>query len=169
MTDFDYEKNIQIDEESLDLEWLDQPKHFIKIAKASAEATFDLDQAKASFDVTCSELEMDIRNNPGNYKIEKVTESAIKAALCQTDKHQEALQNLNEAKRDAAILQGAVRAFDQRKSALENLVRLHGQSYFAGPSVPRNLGEERQLKEAKSNRVNEKIVTRIKRKKGKEE
>jgi len=168
MTEFDYEKNIHIDEDALDLEWLDQPKHFIEIAKKAAEAQYDLDQSKAAFDVICSELEMDIRSNPANYKIEKVTEAAISAALKQTQKHKDALQELNEAKRDAAILQGAVRAFDQRKSALENMVRLHGQSYFAGPKVPRNLGEERQLKEAKTNRTNEKIISRIKRK-GKEE
>lgn len=170
MSDFDYEKNIHIDEDALDLEWLDQPKHFIAIAKEAAQAQFDLDQIKALYDVICAEIEMDIRTNPANYKIEKITEAAIKAALVQTQKHKDALQELNEAKRDASILQGAVKAFDQRKAALENMVRLHGQSYFAGPKVPRNLGEERQLKEVKANRINEKIIGRIKRKeKGKEE
>jgi hypothetical protein len=31
---------------------------------------------------------------------------------------------------------------DHRKSALENLVKLHGQQYFAGPMVPRDLTHE---------------------------
>ena len=168
MSEFDYEKEIQIDEEALDLEWLDQPKLFIEIAKKSAEAQFDCDQAKANFDVVCSETEMKIRNNPTVYKIEKVTESAVSAVLKQTKEYTDALLKLNEAKRDASILQGAVRAFDQRKTALENMVRLHGQSYFAGPKIPRNLSDERQAKEAKKARINEKIKNRTIQRKGKE-
>ena len=168
MTEFDYENKIRIDEEALDLEWLDQPSLFIDIAKESAEAQFDCDQAKASFEVVCSETEMQIRNNPITFKIEKITESAIKAALTQTEEYKAALLKLNEAKRDASILQGAVKAFDQRKSALENMVRLHGQSYFAGPKIPRNLSDERKAKEAKKERVNEKIKNRVIKRKGKE-
>ena len=30
----------------------------------------------------------------------------------------------------------------RQKTALENLVKLHGQQYFAGPSVPRDLSKE---------------------------
>jgi len=32
---------------------------------------------------------------------------------------------------------------------LENLVQLHGQNYFAGPSMPRNLQGERERKQEK--------------------
>jgi hypothetical protein len=39
---------------------------------------------------------------------------------------------------------------EQRKDALENMVRLHGQQYFAGPRIPRNLTEERQAKQKKA-------------------
>lgn len=164
---FDYDKHIHIDEDALDLEWLDQPKLFIQIAKEAADAQFALDQSKASYDVICSEIEMKIRNNPTAFKIEKITEGAVTAALRLTDEHKNALLELNEAKRDASILQGAVKAFEQRKVALENMVRLHGQSYFAGPKIPRNLSDERQAKEAKAVRINEKIKGRIQRK-GKE-
>jgi hypothetical protein len=40
-----------------------------------------------------------------------------------------------------------------RKAALENLVQLHGQNYFAGPKVPRNLSKERDEKEERQKRV----------------
>jgi hypothetical protein len=36
---------------------------------------------------------------------------------------------------------------------LENLVQLHGQNYFAGPKVPRNLSKERDEKEERQKRV----------------
>jgi hypothetical protein len=35
-----------------------------------------------------------------------------------------------------------------RRSALENLVTLHGQQYFAGPKVPRDLQKERSKSQA---------------------
>jgi hypothetical protein len=49
------------------------------------------------------------------------------------------------------MAQAAVNAFEQRKSALENLVRLFGQSYFAGPKMPRDLHWEKEEKEKSVN------------------
>ena len=46
------------------------------------------------------------------------------------------------AQYELEVMGAAVRALDQKKSALENLVRLQGQNYFAGPSVPRTIGAE---------------------------
>jgi hypothetical protein len=43
---------------------------------------------------------------------------------------------------------------------LEQLVKLCGQSYFAGPSVPRDIQGERQKKEAKSKKVQKKMMKR---------
>ena len=48
-----------------------------------------------------------------------------------------------------------------RKKSLENLVILHGQQYFAGPKMPRNISEEREIKQKS---VNEKIGSGLKRK-----
>jgi len=42
---------------------------------------------------------------------------------------------------------------EQRKRMLELLVTLHGQEYFAGPSVPRNLIDA--WKEAKKSKAEE--------------
>jgi len=48
----------------------------------------------------------------------------------------------------------------QRKDALENLVRLHGQQYFAGPKMPRDVQWERQQKIERSNDIVERKLTR---------
>jgi len=168
MPEFDFEKNIHIDEDSLDLEWLDQPRRFYDVVKEIAQVRFDHDQAVNHLDVVSAEIEMKIRNNPIAFKIEKITEKAVEAAKILTPEYQDALLRLNMAKRDAFIATYGVKILEQRKDALENMVRLHGQSYFAGPKIPRNLSDERQAKEAKAARINEKIKGRIQRK-GKEE
>ena len=53
-------------------------------------------------------------------------------------------------------------AIDQKKSALENLVKLHGQMYFAGPSIPRDLDKEWEKRE-KEKRVSDGIQARRKK------
>jgi hypothetical protein len=51
-----------------------------------------------------------------------------------------------------------------RKAALENLVQLHGQQYFAGPKMPRDLKEEiRKHKEAQERSVEVNSKVRLRR------
>jgi hypothetical protein len=76
----------------------------------------------------------------------------VTSTILTQDKYKEATEEFLQAKYEAKIASGASRAVDHRKSALENLVKLHGQQYFAGPMVPRDLTHEwksrqQQLKE----------------------
>jgi hypothetical protein len=64
-------------------------------------------------------------------------------------------------KYEAEVLQGAVNAVDHRKDALENLVRLHGLQYFAGPKVPRNLSEEREYREEQQKKVDAGVAKKL--------
>ena len=63
-------------------------------------------------------------------------EKSIEAAVTTAPDYQMANQEYIERKYEHDIATGVVRAFDHRKAALENLVRLHANQYFAGPSVP---------------------------------
>jgi len=56
-----------------------------------------------------------------------------------------------------------------RKSALENLVTLHGQQYFAGPKVPRNIGEEMSNRKKTREFTKSDANTRIRRPKRNED
>ena len=67
---------------------------------------------------------------------------------------QDVLDALKECN-DAEIVKNEI-SFT-RKAALENLVQLHGQSYFAGPSVARNLQKERERKIEKRKQANTRI------------
>jgi hypothetical protein len=147
-----YEEDIRIDNSALDLEWEDQPVLMMRYSKNAAETRKTLDYAKEKVDLVRAELDKMIRTNPAEFSIEKITEGAIQSAIITHSRYIKVNAALIEAKYEADIAQGAVRAFDARKDALENLVRLHGQQYFAGPRIPRNLQEERAAKDQKANK-----------------
>lgn len=137
----DFKEDIKIDPSILDVEWLMQPQLFMKYAEALATAEKRVDRAKEVLDITKAELDSAVRSDPEPYTMsdKKPTEGQISNIIAQQPEFKEKLKAFNDARSEVRILIAAVRAFDQRKVALENLVRLHGQSYFAGPLEPRDL------------------------------
>jgi len=160
----DYEKDIIIDEEALDFECLEQPRLMLKYTRIEAESIKELDLASENLSLVRAELDKAIRLDPEKFGIEKVTETAITNVILSNEEYQKANKSLIEAKFDSKVAQGAVRAFDQRKSMLETLTRLHGQQYFAGPKVPRDLSKEAELKRLKQKEINKGIARAIRTK-----
>ena len=128
----DYEKDLQIDQDSLDQEWVYQPQLFFRYAREQVEAKARADAAKERVDVVKAELDGEVRaalQAAGG----KMTEAMVSAEIIQHHKYRTAMTEYMETAEEAGLLTAAVRAMDQRKSALENLVRLHGQEYFSAP------------------------------------
>lgn len=156
-----YEKDITIDESSLDIEWLEQPQLMIRYATKAAESRLERDLAKERLDVLKAELDKEIRTDPEKFEIAKVTETAIQAAVLTHPKYKEASEQFIQLRYEAEVLQAAVNAIEHRKSALENLVKLFGQQYFAGPKMPRNITEEREMKQQRVDaRIAKKLIRR---------
>lgn len=142
-----YQDEMHIDENMLDMEILDQPELMVKYSTLLAEAKQERDLAKEALDLLKAEIDRDIRNDPDKYELPKITEPVVSGAILMQDEYQEALKILHDANFEVNVLQGVVYAVDARKSALENLVKLHGQEYFAGPAVPHDLSELRKEKQ----------------------
>lgn len=140
----DFEKDVNIDETILDIEWLEQPNLMLKYGKLVVQARKEYDLAKENLDVVKAELDKEIRNDPAKFDLPKATESAIVAAILTHPKYRQASERLVEAKYNLGMYQTAANAIETKKAALENLVKLHGQQYFAGPKVPHDLSKERQ-------------------------
>jgi len=157
-----YNDDIQIDETSLDVEWLLQPGLMMKYARHAAQMELELDRLKETLDVTKAEVDNAIRNDPEAFGISRVTEAAINGAITLHSDYREASDKYLQAKFEFNMAKMALRAFEQRKEALENLVKLNGQQYFAGPKVPRDLSWE--MKE-KQKMVDNRIAQRLTRKK----
>ena len=139
----DYEKEMSIDESQIDMECLDQAKLMLKVTRLEAELDKAEDNAKEAKELAFAELDKEIRSDPEKFGVEKVTEASVKSAILSCQKYKDANQAYINAKFEAKCANGAVRACDQRKSMLETLAKLHGQSYFAGPRTPHNLSEVR--------------------------
>lgn len=127
----DYTRDVEIDQNNLDVEWKRQPKLVLHWSEMRADAARDVDEAKEALEILIAEKDMEIRDSADK----KPTESAI-ANMIKMDKDvQDAQQTLTEARHSLAKLQAACSAFDHKKAALENLVKLFGMSYFAEPSA----------------------------------
>jgi hypothetical protein len=157
-----YEKDTNIDEHGLDVEWLKQSSLMLKYGKHAARMKLDMDHAKEELDVTKAQLDRDIRAFPDNYNLSKLTETIVSNTIIIQPEYKDANNQYLNAKYEYDIAMVAARAIDQKKTALENLVRLHGQQYFAGPTVPRDLSKEWEKTEAQK-QTNKKVL--LKRKK----
>ena len=137
-----YEKDIEIDPDALDICWLDQPNIMRKYTGHSALMQKKVDEAKEKLELIKAELDKKIRSNPAKYELTKVVDATVAATIIIQPKYQEASTDYIEAKFELNIAKGAVDAVEHRKSALENMVKLFGQTYFAGPNMPRNINKE---------------------------
>lgn len=160
----DYEKDITIDESALDVEWLEQPRLMMKYTKYMSRIERDMDLAKENVDLVKAEIDKEVRTNPESYGIMKVSEGAINNIVIMQTGYKKAMREYVDIKYEYKIASGAVRAVDQRKTALENLVKLHGQQYFAGPSIPRDLTEEWQRRENEK-RTDARVAEKLRRRK----
>ncbi len=144
--DYDDRKKLEhdreIDPEQLDVEIVKQPDIFLYWSEKYVTARSRRDRAEMQLELTKARLDGECREQPELFGLKKVTEGAVKAAI---ECHQDVEDDENkviEAKEDVNLLEKIVTALDQKKRMLELLVTLHGQQFFAGPSVPRNLSEQ---------------------------
>src|SRR5512138_943042 len=114
-----YEKDVAISTDDLDLDCRDQPSLMLKYTKNLAEMKREVDEAKEALDICKAEVDRKIREHPEAYGIEgKVTEGAITSALLTEDDYQKASKKYIDAKYEANMAEGAVKAFENRKNML---------------------------------------------------
>lgn len=152
----DYENDVKIDPDALDIEWLNQAELMRKYATYAAYAKQSVDEAKERLDVGKAKIEMDVRSDPAAYGLSKPTEAGIQSTILLQESYQNLVHKYNEAKYEYEIALAGVRSIDQKKTALENLVKLLAASYFAGPQSPRDLRQE-HLENLDRKRKNSKV------------
>lgn len=161
----DYAKDVKIDPNALDIEWIEQPELMRRYAKHAADMKKEMDEAKERLEIGQARIGMDIRANPEDYGLSKATEASIQSAILLQKEYQELSKEFQEARYEYDVATAVVRAVDQRKTALENLVKLLTASYFAGPQAPRDLYQE-SLDHAKRKIDNAKVKPPQRKKKG---
>lgn len=149
--DLNYEQDITIDETALDVEWLDQPRKVFRYGKHLAHVNKELELSKESLNVVKAELDKAIRQNPAAYGIDKLTETQVSNAILLQDEYQAANKEMIDLRYEYEMAKVAFQAIAGRRDSLQNLTSLHGQQYFAGPRVPRDLSKEWNKKTEEAN------------------
>ena len=137
-----YEQDMTIDVNALDVEWAGQARLMLQYAKHAAKTRLEVEQVKEKLDILRAELDMKIRVDPEKFGIVKLTESVVSSTIITQKEYVTTNEEYLLIQYENNMAQGAVKALDGKKTALENLVKLHEQQYFAGPSVPRDLSKE---------------------------
>jgi len=158
-----WKQDIEIDPTALDVEWCKQASLFGEYCETQAIARDKVDRIKEALEVKAAALGLKIRSNPASFGLEKITEASVQATIILDKDYAFTSESLANARYEYDVMSAAVRALDQKKAALENLVRLQGQNYFAGPSAPRNLSEE-WVKDMERRSARDKIKRSIGRK-----
>ena len=138
----DYKNDISIDPESLDLEWLRHSSTFMQYSELKAEAKRELDRAKEKKKTIRSELILRARKGGPDLIGCKVTDQTVEAWYRTQEGYIDAVEELADAEYEHNILDGAIFAFQNRKTALENLVKLMLAGYFAAPSEPKDVSRD---------------------------
>jgi len=157
----DFEKDLSIDIENLDVEATLQPELFFKYASLAKEAREKYDLAKMKLNITEAELARKIRERPRAFGVVKITESSIKEAAIVHPEYRTAYKKMVKARSESDLLYRAQEAMDQRKRMLELLVQLHGREYFSGPSIPHTPEQFwSQIKKKKGEKTHAKMIKR---------
>ena len=159
-----FEQDMHIDESALDMELLEQATLALKYGKYWAECKERLTRAEENIKVIRSELIRKANSDPDRYLGQDVKPTApnIEAFYRNHPNHKEAKEEWIEAQYELNMAEVAKNEISfTRKTALENLVKLHGQGYIAGPQIPHNLS---QLREERRNQLHHRIGQSLKRK-----
>lgn len=132
-------EDIKIDPTQLDVEAARQADLFLKWAERSVELRDAMDRAEAKRDRIEARLQLHCRRSPAAFNLESITEKSINSAVLLSTKYTEANEGYLAARLEYNRNKEAVVAMEQKKGMLELLIKLHGQEYFAGPAVPRDL------------------------------
>lgn len=129
MDDLNYKKDIIIEESQLDKEWILQPKLCLKWLEYEANCEKIYDKKKMELQVLYAELDKFIRSN----SITKLREGDIESEILTNKEYKLKNDEVIEAKFNFNIATAAVKAFQDRKKALEKLVDLWITGYNSEP------------------------------------
>jgi hypothetical protein len=161
-----FRKDKAIDPNQLDVECVQLAERAYHWARASVEADIGEDRAKFKLAMVESKLETECRMSPTSFGLTKLTDASVKSAVRIHPELVQAYDVWLEARKRSKLLMAAVRAMTDKKHMLQGLITLHGQQYFAGPSVPRDLiADWREHLEKTEQQVNELQRQRTRRRK----
>jgi hypothetical protein len=141
----DFRRDIDIDKDDLEEEWLLHPSLYLYYSCEYSEAFNAKEKAKQKLDWVTAKLDLDIRKNYKKYGFDsKPAENGIKNTVILHKEYQKALKKYNKAQDLFSTFTGVKTAFEHRKHALGNLVALKIGGFY---SEPRNIVKDIKKKQ----------------------
>ena len=126
---------------NLEKEWSKLPLLSREWTKKLARAELELSEAKDNMKYVTAKLAKDIRENPDNYDLSKVTDKSVEQYIPLQKAYRDALDEINQCKYNVDIIDSMVQAIQDKRRALENEVKLYGLQYWDSPNVSKELRE----------------------------
>lgn len=148
-----YKEDLKINRYSLEEEWSNHQDLYMQYSESYSEAVrlrddakeelnFYKSKAQSELDKVKAELDIEIRTKYSSYGYEKLTEAIVLSWIIRQESYQEALNSyretvreynkkLNKAEYQVNIMDGVKRAFEHRKTAMDNLTRLMIGGYYS--------------------------------------
>ncbi len=113
----------------MEVECIKQPVFYAEVSNELSEYKAEVKRAKARFERVQSDLEGDIRQNPGYYNMAKPTKDAVEACIIRQDNYGAAQEEFIEAEYFSNCIEQLVHQVEQRKSMIRDLVVLFEKNY----------------------------------------
>lgn len=131
-----FENNINIDKYNLDIEWVKQPTLIAEYSNKHTEAQKKFHKVKEILEQERARLTKAITQNPQNFGINKTTVVLLESVIVEHPDYIKAKQEMIQAQYEMNIFANAVKAIEHKKTALENIVKLHLSGYYSTPKTP---------------------------------
>lgn len=141
-TEEDFDDNVSINMDALHESWADQALRMLHWCKKAAKYRDQMDTAKSLMVLVEAEEGAKARSDPAAAGISSAAAKPVEDYVVATPRYQEAQEAYLLAKKRLSLADGVVTALEHRKKALESLVFLHGQQYFAAPQARNEAAEE---------------------------
>ncbi len=138
MSKENWKEEVKIDKHNLDEECVRNASYFDDWAIKEADALNERDDLKAKIETMKSKVELKLRSmelddicDLYDLNIPKITENTMKALVETHSEVEELKEDFFKVKNNARTYGVARQSFEQKKSMLEALAKLHGQGYFS--------------------------------------
>lgn len=153
------EEDIRIDVEALDAECVKLPTLLQKYSDYLTYIEGELESLKDDLETAQNKLSIQIRNDPKEFGLDRITDKAITERTYTHVDVKELRKKVLEAKKKHSQFKGYINCLHRKDAQLKNLVLLHGQNYFVGPSSPTTLSENtNQHDKNKTSRVKTRLA-----------
>lgn len=132
--------------QNLHLDVAEHAVFYAEIASEGAELKAEVHRLKATLEIVRAEASAEIRVNPAEFGLDKITEAAVQAALNTHAAVIDAQDEYLSAQREYDEVSAVVTAFEHRRSMLNNEVQLHAADYW-GTTQCAAIGDTDALRE----------------------